>query len=86
MLTLEKSYEKETGHNVTYNNPDNTRQLCQWLVGFVDDNSIMLKLENLGYVDLATPMMAAEKRCLEIWQQLVYFTGEELELTKSSYA
>ena len=24
MIILEKEYEKETGHNVTYDNPDNT--------------------------------------------------------------
>ena len=48
MLTLEKAYEQEMGHRVTYNNPDNTRSFCQWLVGFVDNNLIMLKLENLG--------------------------------------
>ena len=86
MLTLEKAYERETGHSVTYNNPDNTRTFCQWLVGFVDDNSIMLKLENLGYEDAAPTMLEAAKRCLEVWQRLVHITGGELELTKSSYA
>ena len=51
MLTLEKAYKKEKGYSVAYNNPDNTHKFCQGLVGFVDNNSIMLKLENLGYED-----------------------------------
>ena len=46
----------------------------------------MLKLENLGYEDAAPTMLAAAKRCLEVWQRLVHITGGELELTKSSYA
>lgn len=32
-----------------YYNLDATRNCIKWLVGFVDDNSSMIKLENLGY-------------------------------------
>ena len=49
MLVLEKSYDMSTWNKVLYVNPDSTREFCQWLVGFVDDNSILFKIENLGY-------------------------------------
>lgn len=61
-----------------------THTLCQWLVGFADNNSIMLKLENMGYEDTAQPMLEAMKRCLEVWHRLVHIMGGEMELTKSS--
>ena len=41
MLILEKCVE--------YDNPDSTRKFRQWLVGFVDNNSILFKMENMGY-------------------------------------
>ena len=75
MLPLEKAYESETRHVVQYSNPDNTRQFFQWLVGFVDDNSIIFKLENLGYSNAAETMLIAAKQCMEIWQRLVHITG-----------
>ena len=61
MLVLEKSYEKETGNRVEYFNPDTTRQFCQWLVGFVDDNSIILKMEKKGF-DMKTETMLEEAK------------------------
>ena len=75
MLVLEKAYEMTTGHKVHFENPDSTREFCQWLVGFVDDNSLLLKLENLGYDSPADKMMAAAKECLETWQRLVHISG-----------
>ena len=86
ILPLEKSYESETGHKIEYTNPDATRISCRWLVGFVDDNSIMLKLENLGYEASVERLLDAAKNFLEIWQRLVHISGGELELTKSSYS
>ena len=66
MLHLEKAYEEETEKVVEYHNPDKPRRFFQWFVGFVDDNSIMLKLEYLGYDNSATCMIAATKKCMEI--------------------
>ena len=86
MLPLEKAYESETGRGVEYSNPDKTRRFFQWLVGFVDDNTILIKLERLGYDDPAATMLKEAKKCMEIWQRLVHITGGELELTKSNYA
>ena len=82
MLPLEKAYERETGNGVAYTNPDSSRNFFQWLVGFVDDNSLMFKMENLGYQDAATTLINAAKQCMEIWQRLVHITGGELELDK----
>ena len=59
MLVLEAVYEKLTDNKVEYSNPDQTRTFCQWLVGFVDNNSMLLKLENLGF-DLAEVKLLAE--------------------------
>ena len=81
-----KAPHGSTRHSVIYTNLDNTYTFYQWLFGFVDDNSMMLKLENSGYNDVAGPMTEAVKHCLEVWQRLVHLTGGELELTKSSHA
>lgn len=46
----------------------------------------MVKLENLGYENTAEKMIEVVKKCLGIWQRLVYVTGGELELTNSYYS
>ena len=61
MLPLEEAYERETRNGVEYKNPDKTRKFFQWLAGFVDDNSLMFKMENLGYQDAATTLINATK-------------------------
>jgi len=66
ILPLEKAYESETG--VEYVNLDSTRQFSQWSVVFVDDNSILIKMENLGYADSAGKILKVAKRCLEVCQ------------------
>ena len=85
MLPLVKGYEMETKHRVKYSNPDNTRNFFQCLIGFVDDNSILLKLEGLGYTHAIEGLLTATKTCMDIWQRL-HITGGELELDKRSYA
>ena len=86
MIPLEMADKNEIGNKVEYTNPGKTRMFCQWLVGIIDDNSIMLKLEILGYSNTATTMMEVSKRCLEIWHRLVHVTVGNLELRKSSYS
>ena len=53
---------------------------------FVDNNSIMLKLENLGFDSLAEKMPEEAKKLLEVWQRLLHIIGDELKLTKISYS
>ena len=86
MLVLERAYELTTGIQVNYTNPDASRNFHQWLVVFFNDNTILHKLENLGYDSNGDKILEAAKKYLEVWQRLVYITGEELELNKSSYA
>ena len=86
MLPLEKAYENETGRGVEYTNPDSSRQFFQWLIGYVDDNTILIKMEHLGYEDTAAQMIEVTKKCLSTWQRLVHTVGGELELTKSCYS
>ena len=66
ILSLEKAYEAETGKGVKYFNPDKSRRVFQWLVRFVDDNSIMIRIENLGYTKLATIMLLAATKYIKI--------------------
>ena len=86
MLILENAYEAITEQTVAYNNPDFTQTFRQWLVGFVDDNSILFKMENLGYESHSQIMVEEATKCLETWQRLVHISGGELELIKSRYA
>ena len=51
----------------------------------MDDNTILINMENLGYKDKATHMIDVAKKCFGIWQRLVHATGGELELTKSCF-
>ena len=76
----------ETGNGIEYHNLDKTRRFFQWLVRFIDDKSIILKLEDLGYNNSVPCMIAAAKKYMEIWQHLVHITCGELEVEKFSYA
>ena len=86
MLPLEKVYEYETGHGVEYTNPNASRRFFQWLMSYVDDNTILIKTENMGYKDTAHKMIEVAKKCLGIWQKLVHITGGEREITKSCFS
>ena len=68
MLPLEKSYEAETGHGVAYTNPDSSRHSFQWSISYVDDNTILVKMENLDHEDIAQKMIEVAKKCLGVWQ------------------
>ena len=68
-----------------YINPDSSRNFKQWLVGFVDDNYLLLKLNKMGYDAPAEKHIEEAKRSLEIWQRLVLVSGGELELIKISH-
>ena len=75
MLPLEKAYESETGHGVKYTNPDSSRFFFQLLIGYVDDNTILVKMENLGYADTAAQMIEVAKKGIGTWQRLVHAAG-----------
>ena len=66
MLPLEREFEQETVNGVEYTNPDSTQRFFQWLVGYVDDSSILIKLEHMGCEVTAEQMLEAAKRCLEV--------------------
>ena len=65
VLVLEKAYEISTSNTVGYNNPDSSLKFRQWLVGFVEDNSLFLKLKNLGYEAPAEKLIEEAKSSLE---------------------
>ena len=86
MLVLEEAYEKSTSNTVEFGNPDSMGKFRQWLVGFVDDNSLLFSFKNLGYDEPAVKLIKEAKNSREKWQRLVHISGGELELTKSSYS
>ena len=65
ILPREKAYEAETGQGVESHNPDKIRHFVR-LMDFVDDNSIIIKLEDLVYNNAALCMITATKKCMEI--------------------
>ena len=67
MLPLEKAYKYEINHGVDYTNPDSTMRFSQWIISHVDNNTILVKLENLGYKDTAEQMIVVTCKCLGIW-------------------
>ena len=57
-----------------YTNPESSRK-NQWLISYVDDNTILVKLENLGYENTAEKMIEVAKKYLSTWKRLVHVTG-----------
>ena len=85
MLALIDSYEELIPHREFFKSHDKTLQISQWLVGFVDNNTILFTVKD--------PLFARENiqnlfkmadECLEVWQKLVVITGGDVELDKSA--
>lgn len=57
MIPIEKAYEAEICNRFEYTNLDKLQQFFQWLVRFMDDNSILLKIENFSYDNYAYIML-----------------------------
>ena len=49
MLALIDAYEAKVPHRAFFNSPDKSIILEQWLVGFVDDNTILFTLKDAGF-------------------------------------
>ena len=75
MLPLEIAYSNETGQKVDFSNPDSTRTFSQWLIGFVDDNTLLIKLYNLGFDAPVESLLEAAIACLGVWKRLIHITG-----------
>lgn len=83
-LVLVKAYEIMTNERVTFQNPQSRRKFIQWLVGYVDDNTLLTKLESTNFIPQAShEMIKKAQNCLEVWQCLIHITGGEIELEKS---
>ena len=78
MLTLEQAYAAEKGQTVDYSKPDSTRLFSQWLIGFVDDNTLLMKLYNLGFDAPVKKLLEAARKGLGVWKRLIHITGREL--------
>ena len=64
MLPLEQAYSKEAGQQVNFSNPDSIRKFSQWLIGLVDDNTLLIKLQNLGFDAPVEPHLEVARACL----------------------
>ena len=68
MLPLEIAYEKMSKDNVTFYNPTRTQELKQWVVRFVDNNTLMAKINDRAFqLDAAHKLIEMAKSNLEIW-------------------
>ena len=86
-LVLTVAYELMTDERVNFNNPTSEKKFVQWLVGYVDDNTLLTQLQGDDFQPNAAPeLMAKAQKCLEVWQCLIHITGGELELEKSCIA
>ena len=84
MLPLIKAYEDMVGDAVTFVSPDKTRNFKKWLIGYVDDNTIFAKMNDVKFnPHAASELIRIAKGCLEAWQELIHITGGELEIDKS---
>ena len=83
-LVLVIAYKIMTNERVVFTNPDSSKKFIQWLVGYVDDNTLLTKLNEKEFSPNAHPeLIKKAKICLEIWQCLIHITGGELEREKS---
>ena len=85
MLVMMEAYEKKVPYRATFCSPDKSITLEQWLVGFVDDNTIVFTLKDLSFnIDNVTNLFSMADECLATWQKLVVITGGDIELDKSA--
>ena len=80
ILVKAQAYENLTNQCIKFNNPDGTEGFSQWLIGFVDDNSILISVQNLDFTKTMVDELLNEcKQCIVIWQNLVVIAGGKLK-------
>ena len=84
MLVLVYIYEQMTSHRVRFTDPNCVEHFSQWLVGYVDDNTILATIpSDIFQPNKAPDLITMAKECIEIWQRIIHITGGELEIEKS---
>ena len=87
LLIKAAAYETLTDRNLQFKSPDGTDIFTQWLVGFVDDNTILFSIPNKDFSQTLIDKLLTEcEKCVGIWQKLVVIPGGELEVKKCSVA
>ena len=87
LLPQVEAYEAMTDQGLRFSNPDGTLNFFQWLIGFVDDNTILLMLKDPSFASSKIEELLEEtKRCIDVWQRLVVIAGGEIEIKKSCIA
>ena len=78
------AYEALKNHDMSFKNPDGTSETFQWLVGFVDNNTILLMLRDPSFRgSMIKEILMVAKECIDIWHKLVVIAGAELEVAKT---
>ena len=81
------AYEQIANQGVAFVNPQGTKTFYQWLIGYVDDNSILLMVRDETFaVNMMDKLLTEARRCVDIWQKLVVIAGGEIEVRKSCIA
>ena len=85
MLPLIDAFEELIPHRATFISPDEKFIISQWLIGFVDDNTIIFTMKDTHFkATIEEKLMEMADEVLDTWQKLVVITGGEIELDKSS--
>ena len=71
---------------MNFSNPDSTCLFSKWLIGFVDDNILIMKLDNPGFEAPVEQLLEVATKGLGVWKRLIHITGEELELSKCCFS
>ena len=69
VLPLIDAYEEIVPHRASFSNPDRSRKLKQWLVGFVDNNTIIFTIKGPHFD-------ASNIQRLFKWQMKVFLPGK----------
>ena len=79
LIAKVKADESLTDQCIKFNNPDGSFGFLQWLVGFVDDNSILLSVTKKDFTKSMIDEILSEcKKCIGLWQKLVVIAGGDL--------
>ena len=84
MLPLIDAFEELIPHRATFISPDKKIIISQWLIGFVDDNTIIFTMKDTHFkAAIEEKLMEMADEVLDTWQKLVVITGGDIELDKS---
>jgi hypothetical protein len=79
------SIYQKLASGILMTNTDITKQIKNWIDGYVDNKSIFLSLEETEGIPRATTIAQQLQEDAKIWERLLTATGGKLELSKCFY-